>query len=129
MTVVADANIAISVLDPQDQFHSLAVERCVEADRIAILNITLAESLIYPSRLGKLAQATAVLEQVGFRVTVLDNDVADRARVLRAKYGNRNFPMVDAVVVALGIERNWPVITCDAKWPDIPEADIELLGR
>jgi hypothetical protein len=35
--------------------------------------------------------------------------------------------MVDAVVVALGIERGWIVVTCGAKWSSIPEATVEVL--
>ena len=77
---------------------------------------------------GKLDEATAVLDQLGFEVEVLDNAVADRARDLRAVYGNRNFPMVDAAVVALGKERSCAVVTCDTRWPDIDEADIQLLS-
>lgn len=127
MTIVVDANIAIAILDSQHQFHLGAVRRCLESERIAILNITHAEALVYPSRLGKLDEATAVLDQLGFEVEVLDNAVADRARDLRAVYGNRNFPMVDAAVVALGIERSWPVVTCDTKWPEVDEADIQIL--
>ncbi len=128
MTIVVDANIAIAVLDPQHSFHRVAVRRCLESEGVAILNITHAEALIYPSQQGKLDEATAVLDQLGFEVEVLDNAVADRARELRAVYGNRNFPMVDAAVVALGLERSCAVVTCDTKWPDIDEADIQVLA-
>ncbi|MCY3961313.1 MAG: PIN domain-containing protein [bacterium] len=128
MTIVVDANIAIAILDSQHQFHRAAVQRCLEADGVAILNITHAEALIYPSRMEKLDEATTVLDQLGFNLEVLDNGVADRARELRAEYGNRNFPMVDAAVVALSIERDWPVVTCDTKWPEIAEAEIEVLS-
>ena len=128
MTVVVDANIAIAILDPQHQFHRAAIQRCLESVDVAILNITKAEALVYPSRLGTLEEANAVLNQLGFEVEVLDNPVADRARELRAVYGNRNFPMVDAAVVALGIERNCTVVTCDTKWPEIAEADIQILN-
>lgn len=127
MTIVVDANIAIAILDPQHQFHRAAVQRCLEADGVAILNITHAEALIYPSRMEKLGEAEAVLNQLGFKIEALDNGVADRARDLRAEYGNRNFPMVDAAVVALGIERSWTVVTCDTKWPEIKEAEIEIV--
>ena len=128
MTIVVDAKIAIAVLDPQHQFHRAAVKRCLESEGVAVLNITHAEALIYPSRAGKLSEATAVLDQLGFSIEVLDHGVADRAREMRAEYGNRNFPMVDAAVVALGIERGWAVVTCDTKWPYIAETDIEILS-
>ncbi len=128
MTIVVDANIAIAVLDPQHRFHRAALRRCLEAGEVAILNITHAEALIYPRRMHKLDEATAVLDRLGFNVEVLDNSVAEQARELRAEYGNRNFPMVDAAVVALGIERGWPAVTCDTKWPEIKEAKIEVLA-
>ena len=128
MTIAVDANIAIAVLDPQDQFHRTAIRLCLEAEGVSILNITYAEALIHPTRLGKFEEAAAALDQIGFNVEVLDDGVADRARQLRARYGNRNFPMVDAAVVTLGIERGWTVVTCDSKWPVIAEADIKNLS-
>jgi hypothetical protein len=36
--------------------------------------------------------------------------------------------MVDAVVVALGIERGRPTVTTDQKWPTIADATIHTLG-
>ncbi len=128
MTIVVDANIAIAVLDPSDRFHTAALERCLGSDAVAILNITRAEALIHPTQHGKFAEADAALDLLGFRTEVLADEVADRARVLRATYGNRSFPMVDAVVVALGIERGWTVVTTDAKWPPMHEVDVEVLG-
>ncbi|MEE9416661.1 MAG: PIN domain-containing protein [Acidimicrobiales bacterium] len=127
MTIVVDANIAIAVLDPQHRFHRLALTRCFQVDGIAILNLTRAEALIHPTRVGKFVEASAELDRLGFRTEPLDNETADRARELRATHGNKNFPIVDALVVALGVERGWSVVTCDAKWPAIMEASIEVL--
>jgi predicted nucleic acid-binding protein len=127
VTIVVDANVAIAVLDPADHHHEAAIRRCLEAGEVAILNLTRAEALIHPTRLGRFAVADAELERLGFVTHVLDHDVADRARQLRASYGNRNFPMVDAVVVAFGIERSWSVVTADQRWPRIAEATIEDL--
>ena len=56
------------------------------------------------------------------------NAVADRARQLQADHGNKNFPMVDAVVAAFRAERRLPVITCDAKWPAMDEVEVETLS-
>ena len=63
------------------------------------------------------------LAALGFRTEPLDDATADRARELRSTYGNKHFPMVDAV----GIEQRLPIITCDARWPDTSEADLEVL--
>ena len=127
MTTIVDANIAIAVLNPTHLLHRAAIRRCLQANQLAMLNISRAEALIHPSRQGALPEATAILDQLGIRVEIVDNGVADRARQLRADYGNRSFPMIDAVVVALGIERGWTVVTGDSKWPDVAEADVEIL--
>ena len=128
MTIVVDANVAIAVLDSRHPFHRAAIRRCLTADGVVILNVTRAEALIHPSRLQQLDEADEVLDQLGFRTEPLTNDVADQARALRADYGNRSFPMVDAVVVAFGVVHRCSIVTCDQKWPEISEADIEVLA-
>ena len=128
MTIVVDANVAIAVLDSRHPFHRVAIRRCLTADGVVILNITRAEALVHPSRLQQLDEADEVLDQLGFRTEPLTNDVAGQARALRADYGNRSFPMVDAVVVAFGVVHRCPIVTCDQKWPEISEADIEVLA-
>lgn len=125
--IVVDANIAIAALNPVDAFHQAALRRCLQAERVAILNITRAEALIHPTRTGRGTQAAAALERLGFKTEILDNATADRACALRAEYGGRNFPMVDVVVVALGVERGWTVVTADSRWPRIAGADVEVL--
>lgn len=127
MTIVVDANVAVAVLNPSDPFHDVALRVCMAARDIEILNITQAEALIHPTRAGKFARAHVELTRLGFRVQELTDDVARRACELRALYGNRNFPMVDAVVVAHGVRRGLMVVTCDAKWPSMPEVPINLL--
>ena len=36
--------------------------------------------------------------------------------------------MVDAVVVAFAVVHGQTVVTCDGKWPTIPEAGVEVLA-
>lgn len=127
MTIVVDANVAIAVLDPAHVFHRAAIRRCIEEGDIAILNVTHAEALIHPTRLGRFDDAADELARLRFVIHPIGNEVANRARLLRAEYGNRNFPMVDAIVVGLGAEHNWPVVTCDAKWPRMQGVTIEVL--
>ena len=129
MTVVVAANVAIAVLASRHPFHRAAIRRCLTADGVAILNMTRAEALIHPSRLQQLDEANEVLDQLGFRTEPVTNDVADQARALRAAYGNRSFPMVDAVVVAAGVVYEYTIVTCDQEWPEISEADIEVLAH
>jgi PIN domain nuclease of toxin-antitoxin system len=67
------------------------------------------------------------LSRLGFIIFPIDNEVAKRARLLRVEYGNRSLPMVDAIVVGLGAEHSWPVVTCDAKWPAMAGVTVEVL--
>lgn len=127
MTIVADANVAIAVLNPSHMFHRAALGRCLSEEDVAILNLTRAEALIHPTRLGQFTAADRELTAVGFRTVTLSDTVADKSRELRATHGNKNFPLIDAIVVALGIEEGWPILTCDGKWPTIEEADIDVL--
>lgn len=97
-------------------------------DRLAILILTRAETLIHATRSGQLAEANGFLDDLGMSTEVLANEVAGCARELRSQYGNRHFPMLDAIVVAYGLLHKCPVITCDAKWPTIDDADIFVLS-
>ncbi len=128
MTVVVDANVLVAMLDVDDTFHRAALARCLDDGDVLALNVTLAEATIYPTRLGVYEDALEVLGSFGVRTTEVNDAVAGRARRLRAMYGNRHFPMVDALVVALGVETQLPVVTCDAKWPTITDAVIERLS-
>ena len=128
MTAVIHANVAVAVLRPTDAFHVVALRSCISNDRLTILNLTRAEALIYPTRSGQLVEANDFLDDLGLTTEVLSNEVADCARELRAQYGNRHFPMLDAIVVAYGLLHKCPIITCDAKWPTIDNADIVVLS-
>lgn len=128
MTIVVDANVAIAVLNGNDVFHRPALRAVLRSDDVRILNLTRAEALIRPTQLGLLDQAAAEFDRLGLRTEPLDDVVADRARQLRADHGRKGFPLIDAVVVALGLELSCPVVTCDAKWPSIPGSSIELLA-
>jgi len=128
MTIVVDANVAIAVLNPHHLSHEAALKRCPRDGKLLILGITRAEALIHATRSSQFENADAELRRLGFVTEPLDNAVADRARQLRADHGNKNFPMVDAVVAALGAERRLIVITCDTKWPAMEEVEVETLS-
>jgi len=96
LNIVVDANVAIAALDPDHGFHRAALRACLSADDVAIVNITRAESLIHPTRMGRFDEADAELDRLGFVTFAPDDGVADRARRLRASCGNRHFPMIDA---------------------------------
>lgn len=67
------------------------------------------------------------MDQLVSRTEPVTNDVADRARALRAEYGSPKFPLFDAVVVAFGVVHGCTIVNCDRKWPVIAEADVEIL--
>lgn len=85
--------------------------------------------MIHPTRAKKFAEANGVLDDLGFETASLTAEIADRMRVLQASYGNKNIPLVDAAVVALGVEHGFRVVTLDGTWPDVTEAEIEVLTR
>lgn len=111
-----------------DPFHRAALRRCVGSSELQILNLTRAEALIHPTRAGVSEQAAAALDALGLTTHPVSDDIADRARLLRAAHGNRNFPLIDAIVVAFGLLNEATIITTDAKWPIIPAAEIEVLS-
>jgi len=126
--IVVDADVAIAVLNPGDPFHRRALDRCVRAREVSILNLTRAEALIHPTKAGVAEQAMAALDALSFVTHPVSSDVADKARLLRASYGNRNFPLIDAIVVAFGILHDITVVTSDAKWPNVDEVTLEVLA-
>lgn len=125
--IIVDANVAVAVLNPADPFHQSALDRCLRAREVAILNLTRAEALIHPTKAGVAEQAGAALDALGFVTYSVDDDTADQARFLRARYGNRNFPIIDAIVVGFAVLHDRTVVTADAKWPPIDEASVEVL--
>lgn len=127
MTLVIDANVAIAVLNPKDAFHRAALRTVLRDDDVRLLNLTRAEALIRPTQLGFHEPAAREFDRLGLRNVVLDDVVADRGRQLRADFVRSGFPLIDAVVVALGMELDCSVVTCDAKWPTIPGSSVEVL--
>jgi PIN domain nuclease of toxin-antitoxin system len=128
MTIVIDANVAIAVLNRNDAFHRTALRTVLGHDDVRMLNLTRAEAMIRPTQLGRHLEAAAEFDRLGLQSVVLDDATADRGRQLRSDHSGKGFPLIDAVVVALGMELACTVVTCDAKWPAIPEASIELLA-
>lgn len=127
--ICVDANILVAALDSQDLFHEAASEAIVGHRKVIALNVTCAEALVHPYRVGRSDEARLILEEYGVETVAVTNAIAYKAADLRATHGNRNFPMLDALVVATGIESGASVVTTDSKWPSIPNVDIQLLGK
>lgn len=127
--ICVDANILIAALDSADLFHLSASEVLVVSEDVVALNVTWAEALVHPNRVGQADAARGLLTEYGVGMMEVADEVALTASALRAAYGNRNFPMLDALVVSAALQHRGQVITTDAKWPSIPEAEIRVLGR
>jgi len=125
--ICVDANILIAALDSSDQLHRAVSEALVSHNDIVALNITWAEALVHPYRTGKADHAKRLLAEYGVGAVEATNTIAFRAAQLRSSYGTRNFPMLDALVIATGIETDSQVLTADAKWPEIDGVDVQLL--
>lgn len=127
--ICVDANVLIAALDPNDLFHSSVSAALVDHDAIVALNVTWAEVLVHPHRVGQADTAYELLRDYGVIEHEVTNAIARTASALRAVHGNRDFPMLDALVVAAGIELSAEVVTTDAKWPSIDDCDVRLLTR
>lgn len=125
--ICVDANILIAALSSSDAFHDAAAAALIDHDGAIALNVTWAEALVHPHRLGKADEAREVLTEFGVRTHDVTDDIAVAATALRATHGNRNFPMLDALVVAAGSVLDLPILTTDSKWPDVDGVDIRLL--
>ncbi|CAN5709291.1 hypothetical protein BH24ACT5_BH24ACT5_08660 [soil metagenome] len=127
--ICVDANVLIAALDSADLFHLVASEVLVGSENVVALNVTWAEALVHPDRVGQVDAARGLLTEYGIGIMEVANEVALTASALRAAYGNRNFPMLDALVVSAALHQKGQVITTDAKWPSIPDVDIRVLAR
>lgn len=125
--ICADANVLIAAIDPSDVFHDIATAELVEYDYSVALTVTWAEALVHPHRLGQAGMAQDLLADYGIEMQPVDAEMALTASALRAEHGGRDFPLLDALVVAAGITMSIPVITTDAKWPDIAGVDVRVL--
>lgn len=87
--IVVDASVLIAHLDGGDQHHGRA-HRLLEAHREEPLwasPITLAETLVSPARVGRLADAEAALQRLGVGELALGENAPGRLAQLRADVG------------------------------------------
>jgi predicted nucleic acid-binding protein len=125
--ICVDVNILIAAMDPHDLFHAAASAELVSHSDVVALNVTWAEALVHPHRIGRADEASELLVAYGVNTIEVTDPIAFTAARLRGTHGNRNFPMLDALVVAVGIEHNVRILTTDTKWPTIADADIHVL--
>jgi len=115
--IVLDASLVIALLDPGDKLHSgslRAFERFAGED-LAIPASALAETLVIPSRAGKLAEARAKIQLLDLRVAPIEESTAVEAARLRGRHGNLRLP--DALVIATGeVLKADSILTGDRSW-------------
>jgi predicted nucleic acid-binding protein len=117
-----DAGVMIAFLDGDDSHHNAATAALANAldsaERMSIAASALAECLVGPSRRGPKAVelVRTVVDRLPVSVVPLDEEIATRAAMLRARH--RSLKLPDALIIATaessGADR---LLTTDRKWP------------
>lgn len=87
--IVLDANVLIAHLDDRDAHHERAKRLLVDtgAEPLGASTITLAETLVAPTRAGRREEVTAVLRRLGITELPLGDDASGRLAQLRVDAG------------------------------------------
>ena len=115
--VVVDASVLIAHLNTSDALHHRAVValRTCRADDLILPASALAETLVVPSRRGRLEVARGAIEGMLIRVEPVTDAIAQEAARLRATHVSLRLP--DALVIATGNYLDAvTVLTADRKW-------------
>lgn len=117
-----DAGVIIGFLDGNDSHHNSARAALADAldhgDRLSMAASALAECLVGPARRGEQAieLVRTVIDRLPVSVVDLDEEIATRAAVLRARHQTLKLP--DALVLATAATSGADqLITTDRKWP------------
>ncbi len=127
-----DAGVIIGFLDGDDSHHETsraALSTALEqGDQLFIAASALAESLVGPAR--RSAKAVELVRTAVHRlpvsVVVLDEEIATRAAILRARHPTLKLPdaLVIATAAASGADQ---LITTDRKWPSAKTMKLGLV--
>ena len=117
-----DAGVIIAFLDADDSDHdaatSILASALDQADRLSIAASALAECLVGPARRStkSVQLVRTAIGRLPATVVPLDDEIATRAAVLRARH--RTLKLPDALVIATadtaGADR---LVTTDRRWP------------
>lgn len=98
---IADANVTIAVVDADDVLYSVAAAAVEAADGPLILPASAyAETMVRPHRLGRAAAVRGRLDELGFTIAPLTDEMAEESARLRARYPSLR--LGDALVIATG---------------------------
>ncbi len=111
--VVLDASVLIAHLDNNDPHHARAVSllEATGGQTLGASPITLAETLVAPTRTGRLAEAQAALSRLGVQELTLGDHASSRLARLRADLGVK---LPDCCVLLAAQEHTGAVASFDA---------------
>ena len=126
-----DAGVIIAFLDGDDVHHDAARSALStaldKADRLSVAASALAECLIGPARRSTKAVelVRTVIDRLPVSVVSLDEEIATRAAVLRARH--RSLKLPDALVIATADHSSADrLITTDRKWPTAKAMKLKM---
>jgi predicted nucleic acid-binding protein len=125
--IVVDASVLIALLDPNDALHVAARAGLARyaGDDLKLPASAYAESLVGPSRSGRLRTAKNAIGALLMEVVPITGLVAEEAAALRARHSSLRLP--DALVIATGSVLGAAVVlTGDARWRGLT-ASISVL--
>ena len=115
--IVLDASVVIALLDPADALHAAAKREFdrVAGDDLALPASALAETLVAPARVGRVAAVRGQLNALEIRIVEGGEEVAVVAAEMRARHKGLRLP--DALVLATAelLEAEL-LLTGDASW-------------
>jgi predicted nucleic acid-binding protein len=111
--IVLDASVLIAHLDGRDRHHAEAETLLKESssEPLGASAITLAETLVFPARTGRLTDAEAALQRLGVAELTLGENTSGRLAKLRAE---ANLKMPDCCVLLAAEEHKGIVASFDS---------------
>ena len=125
--IVLDASVLIGFIFDQDAHHAAAVAllRDEAGNAFGVSPVTLAEALVAPTRLGRVAAAERMLLEIGVNEIALPRDAALQLAKLRVESGLK---MPDCCVLLAAITSNGAVATFDSRLKSVATSrDIRVL--
>jgi predicted nucleic acid-binding protein len=111
--IVLDASVLIAHLDERDAHHERATRLLADtgAEPLGASTITLAETLVAPTRVGRLEDVVAALDRLGVTELYLGDKAPVRLARLRAQVGCK---LPDCCVLLAAQERGGTVASFDS---------------
>jgi predicted nucleic acid-binding protein len=118
--IVLDANVLIAHLDERDSRHERASRLLAEtgAEPLGASTITLAETLVAPTRAGRLEDVVAAVARLGVTELRLGDDASARLARLRVEVGCK---LPDCCVLLAAEENGGGIASFDSTLIDAAE--------